>query len=334
MIGGKKNGNICLGIESTAHTFGVGIVDSDGNVLADVRDMFRPEPGKGMIPREASEHHTERGIEIIRDALNQAGLTLENIDVIAFAQGPGLPPCLKVGGVIARYLAMTKKKDLIGVNHPVAHIEIGRLTTGVDDPVILFLSGGNTQVIAFAEGFYRIFGETVDVPVGNAFDVIARELKLKSPGGPEIEKLASGGSYIELPYSVKGMDMSFSGIITESRKNIRNGAKPEDVCHSLQETCFSMLTEVCERALAHTEKNEVLLVGGVAANKRLQDMVKRMCDDRGSDFHVVEFKYSGDCGAMIAWTGMLAYKSGLKTPIKNSNTIQKWRTDETKIEWM
>lgn len=334
MISGKKKKNVCLGIESTAHTFGVGIVDSDGNVLADARDMFKPEIGKGMIPREASYHHTERGIEIIRDALNQAGLTLENIDVIAFAQGPGLPPCLKVGGVIARYLAMMKKKDLIGVNHPVAHIEIGRLTTGVNDPVTLFLSGGNTQVIAFAEGFYRIFGETVDVPVGNAFDVVARELKLKSPGGPEIEKLASGGSYIKLPYSVKGMDMSFSGIITESRKNIRNGAKPGDVCYSLQETCFSMLTEVCERALAHTGKNEVLLVGGVAANKRLQDMVKRMCDDRGADFHVVEFKYSGDCGAMIAWAGMLAYNSGLKTLIKNSNTIQKWRTDETKIEWM
>ncbi len=325
---------LCIGIESTAHTFGVGIIDSDGNILSDKKDMFRPDPGKGMIPREAAEHHTIVGPNLIQDALSEAGVGIGDIDLISFSQGPGLPPCLKVGGALARYLAISNGIDLIGVNHPLGHIEIGKLTASSSDPVILYLSGGNTQVIAFEEGYYRIFGETLDTPIGNALDVVARELKLKSPGGPEIEHLAENGSYIELPYVVKGMDMSFSGLITHCKRLVKEGISPEDICYSLQETCFSMLAEVAERALAHTGKNELLLVGGVAANKRLKSMLNHMCNERGAEFHAVDIKYSGDCGIMIAWVGMLDYMNGRKTSINESGYIKNWRSDQAEVNWV
>jgi N6-L-threonylcarbamoyladenine synthase/protein kinase Bud32 len=323
-----------MGIESTAHTFGVGIARSDGRILADARDMFRPAPGKGMVPRALSEHHTAIAAVILAAALKEAKLTMDDVDVVAFSQGPGLPPCLNVGAALARYISLTRKIPLVGVNHPVAHIEIGKLTAGSSDPVVLYLSGGNTQVIAYAEGRYRIFGETVDMAVGNAFDVVARLLGLKSPGGPEIERLARDGAYVEMPYVVKGMDMSFAGFVTGAKRKIKDGVKPADICFSLQETCFAMLTEVTERALAHTGKREVLLVGGVAANKRMQDMLRTMCGERGAEMRVVDAKYAGDCGAMIAWAGALAYKSGQKVQLKDSEILPKWRTDEVDIAWM
>ena len=325
---------VCMGIESTAHTFGIGIVSSDGKILADVRDMYRPEPGMGMVPRDASEYHTKNAAGLMTAALEEAKITMKDVDVIAFSQGPGMPPCLNVGAALTRYLSLTHKIPLVGINHPVAHIEIGKLTAGASDPVVLYLSGGNTQVIAYAEGMYRIFGETLDIAVGNAFDVAARLLGLKSPGGPEIERLAREGSYVEMPYAVKGMDMSFAGMVTGIKKKIETGVKPADICYSLQETCFAMLTEVAERALAHTNKREVLLVGGVAANKRMQDMLRTMCSERGAEVRVVDVKYSGDCGAMIAWAGALAHASGQRTALKNSAINPKWRTDEVEITWM
>lgn len=329
----KDDKMICIGIESTAHTFGVGIVNSDGDILSDVRDMFKPDAGLGMVPREASDHHVAVAIKVLEDALRSARVYIDDVDIIAFSQGPGLPPCLRVGATVARYLSLSRKKRLIGVNHPVAHIEIGRLVTGSKDPVVVYLSGGNTQIISFAEGLYRIFGETTDVPVGNAFDVVARRLRLKSPGGPEIERLAEEGEYIELPYAVKGMDVSFSGIVTEANRRIDAGENAEDISYSLQEVCFSMLTEVTERALAHTEKEEVLLVGGVAANRRLQKMLSVMCEDRGAKVYVCDMKYAGDNGTMIAWTGMVSHLVGNETPLKDSKIIHKWRTDEALIGW-
>lgn len=258
---------------------------------------------------------------------------MKDVGVVAVTLGAGLPPCLRIGLSIARYLSLKFGIPLVPICHQVAHIEIGKLTTGAKDPVILYLSGGNTQVIALVEEKYRIFGETQNIPIGNALDVLARKVGLKMPGGPEIERIAKKGNYIDLPYLVKGMDLSFTGILTAAVKKFKEGTKKEDVCYSFQETCFSMLVEVTERALAHTDKKEVLLVGGVAANKRLQKMIETMCKERGAVSHVVSAKYSGDCGSMIAWTGILAYNSGQKINIEDSKVRQKWRTDEADITW-
>lgn len=324
---------ICLGIESTAHTFGIGIVNDSGKILANAKDVYKPKEGYGIIPMEAAKHHSAVSEETLQKALDEAEIGLNEIDIIAYSAGPGLPPCLRAGARFAETLSARLEKKLIPANHCIAHIEIGKLLARAKDTVTLYVSGGNTQVIAFAEGRYRIFGETLDVGIGNALDQFARETGLDFPGGPKIEQLAKAGKYIKLPYTVKGMDLSFSGIIAEASRQIKKGAKLEDVCFSLQETAFAMLVEVTERAVAHTGKNEILLTGGVAANKRLQEMLDIMCKERGAKFFAVPKEYAGDCGANIAYTGLLAYMSGEK-PVKHAETNSRWRTDEVDVKWV
>jgi len=267
----------------------------------------------------------------LEEALNLAKITLKDVDIISFSVGPGLPQTLRITAVLARTLALKHNKPLVPVNHCIAHVEIGKLTTDSKDPVVLYLSGGNTQIIAFVESRYRVFGETEDVPIGNALDMLARGLKLEMPGGPKIESLAKNGKYVELPYVVKGTDLSFSGLTTEAIKKYDKGTKAEDIAYSFQETCFAMLVEVTERAVAHTDKEEVLLVGGVAANKRLQEMLNIMCEERGAKFFVVPQEYAGDNGVNIAWTGVLAYRKGHAINIEDSSIKQRWRIDE--VEW-
>ena len=151
------------------------------------------------------------------------------------------------------------------------------------------MSGGNTQVIAYSNKRYRIFGETIDMAVGNCLDRFARVLQLSNEPSPgyNIEKLAlQGTKYIELPYIVKGMDVSFSGMLTfiekEAKQKIVTGeCTAADLCYSLQETVFAMLVETTERAMAHTSADTVLIVGGVGCNKRLQGMMLSMVEDRG-----------------------------------------------------
>ncbi len=321
---------ICLGIESTAHTFGIGIVNDKCEILANVKDMYQPKKG-GIHPREAADHHSILSGKVLRETLEKSGVELRDIDLISFSQGPGLPQCLKIGAVVGRSLSLKLNKPLVGVNHCIAHIEIGKKKTNASDPVTLYVSGGNTQVLAFVEGRYRCFGETLDIAIGNCLDQFARSQGLKHPGGPKIEKLAKNGKWIGLPYVVKGMDLSFSGILTEAIKKAKTN-KLEDVCFSLQETCYSMLTEVVERAVAHTDKEEVLLTGGVAASERLREMLSIMCKERGAKLYSVPKEYSGDNGSMIAWAGILAHNSG---SLENDTKIrQKWRTDDVVVGWI
>ena len=314
--------------ESTAHTFGVGIVDEKGNVLANVTDMYTPDEGKGIHPREAFDHHVEIAAELVKRALKDAYINMKNVDLIAFSQGPGLPQCLRVGAAAARTLSMENNIPIVGINHCISHIEIGKVKTGAKDPVTLYVSGGNTQVLAFVEGRYRTFGETLDTAVGNAIDQFAREIGIGHPGGPRVEQIAKNGKWIDLPYIVKGMDLSFSGILADAKRKYKNGASKEDLCYSFQETSFSMLTEVVERAAAHTEKKEVLLTGGVAANKRLQEMLKIMCDERGIKFYAVPRDLAGDNGAMIAWSGIVSRRIDR---IEDTTINHKWRTDEVEF---
>jgi len=294
----------------------------------------------GIHPREAARHHAEAAGEVIRKALEKARISTSQIEAIAFSQGPGLGPCLRTGATAARALASYLNIPLVGVNHSVAHIEIGKLTTGVKDPVTLYVSGGNTIVSAYDDGYYRVFGETLDIAVGNCLDVFAREAGLRqSPGSPfgsMVEELASRGKkLIPLPFTIKGMDLSFSGLLTAVSEALRGGRHSlEDVCFSLQEVAFSMLTEVTERAVAHTEKSEILLTGGVAANRRLQAMLKVVADEHDARFNVVPKEFAVDNGAMIAWTGALAYKYGLAIPVERSMVRLKWRLDQVPVPWV
>ena len=324
---------ICLGLEGTAHSFGAGIMTDCGEVLSNEYNMLKTTQG-GIHPREASRHHTELGPTIITRAIETAGINYKDIDIIAFSRGPGLGPCLRATATIARTLALKLEIPLVDVNHCVAHIEIGCLESEFHDPVTVYVSGGNTQIIAFAGGRFRTFGETLDIAIGNMLDVLGRELGMGFPAGPIVEKLAlEGSAFHSLPYSVKGMDLSYSGILTAAKKLHSDGVNLSDICFSVQETAFGMLAEIAERAIAHTKKNELLLTGGVARNTRLTKMLEGVARRHSVSFHRVSPQLAGDQGAMIAWNGILQYNEGHTIKVSESNVLPKWRTDEQDILW-
>lgn len=326
-----------LGIESTAHTFGCGVCH-DRKLLSNIMDTFKPPVG-GIRPSDAAEHHAKVAAKVVSEALEAAGTSASELDAVAYARGPGLGPCLAAGLVAARTLAIRHGIPLVPVNHCIAHIEVGRLACGIDDPVTLYVSGGNTQVIAYEEQRYRVFGETLDIPIGNLFDQFCRYGGLPHPGGPAVERMAreaaeAGADLIELPYVVKGMDLSYSGILSDIKRRLADGADMKALCMSVQEVSFAMLTEVTERAMAHTQKQDAMLVGGVAANKRLFEMVSTMAHERGGDAYVVPWEYAGDNGTMIALVGEQMYETGIKEGIEDSFTTQRFRTDEVEVTWI
>ncbi len=324
-----------LGIEGTAWNLSVAIVNEQ-NVIAEVSDMYSPPTG-GIHPREAAQHHAKCASHVIKAVLREAkrqGIDASRLDAISFSQGPGLGACLRTVATAARMLSITLNIPLVGVNHCLAHVEVGRWKTEASDPVTLYVSGANSQVLAYRKGRYRVFGETLDIGLGNAFDKFARSAGLGHPGGPKIEDLAKKATrYISLPYVVKGMDLSFSGLSTAATEALKANSI-EDVCYSFQETAFSMVVEVTERALAHTGKYEVLLAGGVGANMRLREMLDIMCNERGALFYVPERRFMGDNGSMIAYLGLLMYDSGNTLKIEDSHVDPNFRPDDVNVTWI
>ncbi|MFC1723593.1 KEOPS complex N(6)-L-threonylcarbamoyladenine synthase Kae1 [Nanoarchaeota archaeon] len=325
---------ISLGIESTAHTFGIGIIDHNGNTLANERILFTTEEG-GMIPAEVAEHHVDNFKKILDQALKKADLTIKDINIISYSQAPGIGNCLRIGAMLARTLGSTHNLPIIPVNHCIAHLEIGKLMSKAKDPVFLYASGANTQIIAFDGGKYRIFGETLDIGVGNFLDSFARHIGLGFPGGPKLYDLSlKATQLIELPYTVKGMDVSFGGLLTNLKQKYNSKKhEPANLAFSLQETAFAMLVEVSERAMAHTEKKELLLGGGVACSKRLQKMCKIMCKERNASLHVIPNDVNVDNGLMIAWLGIIQYKAGTSVRPKDATIKPYQRTDDVEVNW-
>jgi len=356
---------IALGIEGSANKIGVGIVTDEGEILSNPRKTYITPPGQGFVPKPTAEHHRNQVLEILKEALDLAKISLKDVDVFCYTKGPGMAQPLSVGALVIRTLSLMYNKPIVGVNHCVGHIEMGRLVTKAQNPTILYVSGGNTQVIAYSEKRYRIFGETIDIAVGNCLDRFARLINLSNDPSPgyNIEQCAKNGkNYIALPYTVKGMDVSFTGLVSflqgflsknkknhlkvkpkqenktekkfnkvlekqkqEPEKNIENNKEEElneenkqnvdnqeenslpyskeDLCYSLQETIFAMLVEITERAMAHTNSKEVLLVGGVGCNQRLQKMMEQMSKERGGSLCAMDDRYCIDNGAMIAYAG-------------------------------
>ncbi len=325
---------ICLGIESTAHTFSCALVEKrgkKGKILSDVRKIYRPPEGQGIHPREASRHHIEHSSRVLSECIKKANLTIKDIDLISYAAGPGLGPCLRVAGVIARTLSSYYKIPIYPVNHAIGHIELGKLLSGSKDPLVLLVSGGHTMLAAFKQKKWRIFGETLDITLGQMLDQFGRSLGFASPCGKMIEDLAEkSNNYLSLPYTVKGNDVSFSGLLSAAKKISKN---KEDACFSLQETAFAMIGEATERALSFTQKKELMIVGGVSANKRLSQMLKKICQRQNSKFFVSPLEYAGDCGSQIAWTGLL--ESSVKDGAKINETFvrQSWRLDTVEIDY-
>ncbi|EZG66596.1 putative O-sialoglycoprotein endopeptidase [Gregarina niphandrodes] len=388
---------VALGIEGSANKIGVGIVRSDGSILANPRVTYSPPAGEGFLPKLVAKHHRAEVLGLVRQALRESGLTPMDIGLVCYTKGPGMGGPLSCGAMVARTLCKLWSVPIVGVNHCIAHIEMGRVVTGADNPTVLYASGGNTQVISYTDRRYSVFGETLDVAVGNALDRVARELKLPNAPAPgwQIEQLAKEAQTLhKLPYTVKGMDMSMSGIITAMtalidthyrpllqdhphndgdgqdgvQDGVQDGAQDgvqdgvqgsdaaaedlvvksksrsneskarlrqvkADLCGTLQETVFAMLVEITERAMAHTRSNQVLLVGGVGCNLRLQEMMGIMAQERGASLCATDDRYCIDNGAMIAWTGILMFQSCGPTPFHETTFTQRFRTDEVHVAW-
>jgi len=336
---------IVLGIESTSHTFGVGIASSKPPyILAEAKHTYIPEKG-GIHPREAAQHHVQVAPRILMEALSEAGLSIRDVDAVAVALGPGLGPCLRVGATVARALAAYYHKPLVPVNHALAHIEIGRLYTCLDDPVVLYVSGGNTLVAAYAKGRYRVFGETLDIALGNLLDAFARDAPLPGDLAPPpyvkrgmhvVDLCAERGSEpVDLPLGVvKGQDVTFSGLYTAAVRAARRlRDRVGDVCLAFREIAYSAVVEVTERCLVHTRKKQVLLVGGVAASPVLREKLASMTEYHGASWGAPPPRLAGDNGAMIAWLGLLNYMAGLTCSIEDAVVKQRWRLDDTPAPW-
>lgn len=319
-----------VGIETTAHTFGVGVVKK-GKILSNVKDMYKPVSG-GIIPIKSAEHHKLVAERVWNEALSKANCMEKEIEAIAISNAPGLSPCLLIGLNFAREKAKKLNVSLVPVNHCIAHLEIGQ-SVGARDPVLLYASGANTQVIAYAFGKYRVFGETLDLGVGNFIDTFGRLVGIPFPAGPVLEERAKNGKYIELPYSIKGMDVSFSGMQTKLKQLYEKGNSIEDLAFSMQETAFAMLVEAAERALAHTGKGELVLGGGVACNTRLQEMCRLMCEARGAKLFCPAKEFLVDNGGMIAYTGELLFRAGIKKNPDDVNIAPRERTDMVEVKW-
>ncbi|KAL1363338.1 hypothetical protein AAHE18_03G142200 [Arachis hypogaea] len=269
----------------------------------------------GFLPRETAQHRLHHVLPLVRSALETANVTPDYIDCICDTKGPGMGAPLQVSAVVVRVLSQLWENPIVDVNHCVAHIEMGRVVTGAVDPVVLYVSGGNTQVIAYSMGHYRIFGETIDIVVGNCLDHFARVLTLSNDPSPgyNIEQLAKKGEkFIDIPYAVKGMDVSFSGILsyieaTTVEKLKNNECTPVDLCYSLQETLFAML--------------------------RLQEMMRTMCSEQGGRLFATDDRYCIDNRAIIAYTGLLEFAYDVSTPLKDFTFTQQFRTYEVKAIW-
>jgi len=326
-----------LGIEGTAWAASAAVYDAASGTIEVETEAYEPESG-GIHPREAAEHMAEHLPTVVEAALDRAREQADAeagppVDAVAFSRGPGLGPCLRLTGTSARALTQRLGVPLVGVNHMVAHLEVGRHQSGFDSPVCLNASGANAHLLAYRAGRYRVLGETMDTGVGNAIDKFTRHLGWSHPGGPKVERAASDGEYVDLPYVVKGMDFSFSGITAAAKAAIDDGTPVENVCCGLQETIFAMLTEVSERALSLTGADELVLGGGVGQNDRLRGMLASMCDQRGAAFFAPEPRFLRDNAGMIAVLGAKMYRAGDTLAVEESGVDPEFRPDGVPVTW-
>jgi N6-L-threonylcarbamoyladenine synthase/protein kinase Bud32 len=332
----ETDGRRILGIEGTAWAASAAFYDAAADEVTVDTEAYEPDSG-GIHPREAAEHMGKQVPVVVERALSRARETADGdgppLDAVAFSRGPGLGPCLRIAATAARALAQRLDVPLVGVNHMVAHLEIGRHRSGLAAPVCMNASGANAHVLAYRNGQYRVLGETMDTGVGNAIDKFTRHLGWAHPGGPKVEARANGGEYVHLPYVVKGMDFSFSGLSSAAKAAVDDGVPVEDVCCGLQETVFAMLTEVSERALSLTGRDGLVLGGGVGQNDRLREMLGEMCDQRGAAFFAPEDRFLRDNAGMIAVLGAKMFDAGDTLSLADSRIDPDFRPDQVPVTW-
>lgn len=323
---------ICLGIESTAHTIGVGIVENR-RILANSRRMYRPSQGQGIVPRIAADHHAQFFAPVLSEALATAGISLGDVGLFAFSRGPGIGQCLRVSCCAAKYLAARHKKPILGVNHCHAHLEVCKGILSMSDPLYVYVSGANTQLIVEnkkakkGQPRFEVLGETLDMGLGNLFDVFAREAGFTPPHGSEVARMAEKGKFFSLPYTVKGMNFAFAGLLTSGVRSLKEHSR-NDVCNSIMETSFSEICEASERALCLTGKKEVAVCGGVAQNARFCRMLATMCQPHQARFGTAPMEFNADNGAMIAYTALLEFERGKRDALLGLSPDGYWRIDQ------
>jgi glycoprotease/Kae1 family metallohydrolase len=313
---------------------GIGIVDR-GKVLCNVKRMYKITD-KGLIPARVADFHSEGVGDLITEALETAKIDAGDIEAVGYTKGPGLGGCLRIGQLTALTLSRDLKVPIMPVNHAVAHIEVAKWYLKMKNPLALYVSGGNSQIIGLNEEprtHYHIYGETFDVGVGNMIDNFARAAKLNPAWGSTVAKVAEGGRYIEMPYTVKGMDFAFAGLLTNAEKLLATGKSVRDVAYSLQETAFAMLCEAAERAMMLMGSKEFLICGGVAQSARLKEMAGIMCRAHGAKFGVAADEYNADNGAMIALVAEKMFRSGHKAAAADLTVKQKYRIDSVMVDW-
>ncbi len=319
-----------LGIETSCDETGIAIYDDEKGLLSHhlySQVEVHADYG-GVVPELASRDHIRKTIPLIKSALAEANSSQDDIDAIAYTAGPGLVGALLVGSTVARGLAFAWDKPLVPIHHMEGHLLAPMLED--DKPeypfLALLVSGGHTLLVAVQGlGAYEVLGESVDDAVGEAFDKTAKLMGLDYPGGPRLAKLAEQGTKgrfkFPRPMTDKpGLNFSFSGLKTfaantlRAQVNLANEQMDEqlkaDIAYAFQEAAVDTLMIKCKRALKQTGLKNIVLAGGVSANKELREKVKHLMTSMGGKAFYPRTEFCTDNGAMIAYAGLQRFKAG------------------------
>ncbi|MGA9288997.1 MAG: tRNA (adenosine(37)-N6)-threonylcarbamoyltransferase complex transferase subunit TsaD [Anaerobacillus sp.] len=325
---------IILGIETSCDETAVAIVKGGKEVIANVvaSQIESHKRFGGVVPEIASRHHVEQMTLILQEALDKASMTMDDIDAIAVTEGPGLVGALLIGVNTAKALAFAHQKPLIGTHHIAGHIYANQLVADLSYPLLaLVVSGGHTELVYMpSEGEFDVIGETRDDAAGEAYDKVARTLQLPYPGGPYIDRLAQEGEEtVPLPraWLEKGSyDFSFSGLKSAVINTVHNAKqrneelKPEDLAASFQASVVEVLVTKTLRAAKEYGVKQVLLAGGVAANKGLRSSLTEAFQGTETELVIPPLYYCTDNAAMIAAAGTIAYRKGKRSSLQlNAN---------------
>lgn len=324
-----------MGIETSCDETAVAIIKNGREIAANVvaSQIESHKRFGGVVPEIASRHHVEQITIVIEEALNQAELSFADIDGIAVTEGPGLVGALLIGVNAAKALAFAHNIPLIPVHHIAGHIYANRLVTELKFPLLsLVVSGGHTELVYMKEhGHFQVIGETRDDAAGEAYDKVARTLNLPYPGGPHIDRLAQEGSAtLDLPRAwleEGSYDFSFSGLKSAVINTVHNAEQrgetiaPADLAASFQESVIEVLVKKTENAVAEYKVNQVLLAGGVAANKGLRTTLEKVFKEHPEiELVIPPLSLCTDNAAMIAAAGSIMFDKGIRADLSlNAN---------------
>src|SRR5690554_246549 len=331
-----------LGIETSCDETGVAIYDTERGLVADAlysQVAMHAEYG-GVVPELASRDHTRRLLPLIQQVLDDAGLTRQQLDAIAYTAGPGLVGALMVGASTAHGMARALGIPVLGVHHMEGHLMAPMLEASPPDfPfVALLVSGGHTQLVEVQGlGRYRLLGESVDDAAGEAFDKTAKMLGLSYPGGPQVAALAESGDpqRFRFPRPMTdrpGLNFSFSGLKTHTLTTLRqlelNGELDAqaraDVARAFEEAVIDTLIIKCRRALEDTGLKRLVMAGGVRAHSRLRERLAREADNRDVQVYYPRGRFCTDNGAMIAFAGAQRLLAGEHDEIGQMQAVPRW----------